>query len=107
MVEGDNEPRSLILVSEATRMLSECRSLEDVQTLHDRAAAALVYARKHRLGLEAQNHAGAILVMSDIRRGEILIDMAERGERATPETARSSTKTELDVPTLADLNTSK
>ena len=89
-------------------MLAETRDLEDVRTIRDQAEAMRVYARQHKLGIEAQNHAGAIAVEADIRRGEILKEMAEAGERATPETARSSARSELDrPPTLADLNTTK
>jgi len=47
-----------------------------------------------------------IKLLADICRGEILADMAERGERVTPETARSNSRNELDPrPTLDDLHT--
>jgi len=49
-------------------------------------------------------YTGAVLVMSDIRRGEILKEMAEEGERAMPGDA-DGTGREPSAPTLADLHT--
>ena len=100
-------PRSLANIEEATRMLAAATRLEDVREIRDKAEAMRVYARLHKLGPEAQNYAGLIAVEADIRSGELLREMAARGQRATPETARSSPKGELDRPTLADLNTTK
>ena len=78
------EPRSLALLDSATRMLAEARTLPEVRQVLDLAEAARVYAKKHHLGIEAQNHAGVIAVEATIRHGEILAQMAAAVERATP-----------------------
>jgi len=104
-VTTDIESTSLVSITAATRMLAECRTLEDVAQIHDMAMAARVYAKEHKLGLEARKHAGTIAVEADIRRGEILKDMAEQGERRYG--GDESSKSVLSLPTLADLNTTK
>jgi len=95
--------QQLAVLSEGTRMLAEARTLEDVRQVRDLAEAARVYAKAHGLGEEARNHAGAIVIEADIRRGEILREMWENGERATPSTQNEPGS----LPTLADLNTTK
>ena len=95
-------PRSLVAITEATRMLAACTTLEDVRGILDMAEAARVYAKEHRLGIEAQNHAGEIAIEADIRRGEILAEMAAQGERHHHHGVSTGT-----VLTLADLNTTK
>jgi hypothetical protein len=97
-----SEPLSLITITEATRMLAAFTSLEDVRTLRDRAEAFRVYTKEHHLGIAAQNHAGEIAIEADIRRGEILAQMAEAGERHHHHGVSTGT-----VLTLADLNTTK
>ena len=89
---------SLTLLDNATRMLAEAKTLQDFRQLHDLAEAARLYAKKHHLGLEAQNHAGTIATEADIRRGEILAQMAEADERygGRGGDRRSSTKSELE-----------
>ena len=96
--------QQLTVLEEGTRMLAEARTLEDVRQVRDLAVAARAYAKAHGLGEEARKYAGMIVVEADIRRGEILREMAENGERS--DGGRTSTKTGL-VPTLADLNTTK
>jgi hypothetical protein len=102
MLEESNPVLSLRTISEASRMLQEMRSLEDVRQIRDLAEAARAYARSHRLGLDAQNHAGAIVVEADIRQGEILKELA-LSEGGRP--SKTGTKTEPVLPTLAGLNT--
>jgi 16S rRNA G966 N2-methylase RsmD len=88
-------------------MLAEAKTLEDVRQIHDLAEAARVYAKEHKLGLEAQNYAGCIAVEADIRRGEILAQMAADGERRTSGGDYLGSETVPSSPTLADLNTTK
>ena len=101
------DTQSLVTITEATRLLAEARTLDDVAQIHDLAAAALVYARQHKLGIEAQNHAGAICIEANMRRGEILRDMARSGERASVGGDRDSAKPAPSKPILKDLNTTK
>ena len=67
-----SEVRSLVSIAEATRMLAEARSLEDVRGIRDLAEAARVYARAHALGIEAENHAADIKVLAERKAGELI-----------------------------------
>lgn len=103
----EEQTLSLIPLSQATRMLAEMRSLDEVRKLRDLAESARVYAKAHHLGIEAQNHAGVIAVEAGIRQGEILKQMLPAGERSYGGRPRK-TNTEMEFvskPTLADLNT--
>lgn len=96
------EPRSLIAISHASRMLAEAKSLDDVKQIRDLAEAARVYARAHQLGIEAENHAAEIKLRAERKGGELLVESAESGERQTggnPQLSRDATV----APTLAEL----
>lgn len=77
-----SEPLSLITITEATRMLAEARSLDDVRQLRDVAEAARVYARAHDLGLQAENHAAEIKLRAERRIAEMVRDARQAGELA-------------------------
>jgi hypothetical protein len=57
-----NENNSLALLTNATRMLSECRTIQDAKKIADMASAAKVYAKKAKLGDEAIRYANEIRV---------------------------------------------
>lgn len=99
-------PQSLATIEQATKMLAGMTNLEDVRTIKDQAEAMRVYARQHKLGLEAQNHAGKIAIEAEIRQGEILRAMAEMGQRAGLGDGAKGTKG-APLATLADLNVTK
>jgi len=61
------EPAVLAKLSQATRMLSECRTLEEVKRVRDLAEAARQYAEVHALGIEANNYAVEIKLRADLR----------------------------------------
>ena len=69
------DTNGLIILDRATQMLAEVRSVDDARDLIDLAEAARVYARKVKLGLDAQNHAAEIRLRAQRRAGEILLDM--------------------------------
>lgn len=73
----------LATLEEATRMLGECRTIDEAKKVRDLAAAARVYAREAELGFEAENYASEIKLKAEARVGEILRQMAEEGARAT------------------------
>lgn len=73
----------LAVLEEATRMLAECRTVDEAKKVRDLAAAARVYAREAELGFEAENYASEIKLKAERRVGEILRQMAAQGERAT------------------------
>jgi len=69
----------LAIMEQATRMLAECKTVDEAKDIIDKAAAAALWARKAKLGLEAQNHAAYIKLMAERKAGQILGEM-ERGQ---------------------------
>jgi len=69
----------LAIMEQATRMLAECKTVDEAKDIIDKAAAAALWARKAKLGLEAQNHAAYIKLMAERKAGQILGDL-ERGQ---------------------------
>lgn len=98
------EPYDLILVYEASRMLAEARTLDEIRVIRSFAAAAQAYAQKARLGLDAQNDAAVISIEATIRLGEVLAEMRLSGERATGYAPlRVDSQVGTPPSTLADL----
>ena len=62
----------------ATRMLSEAKSLDEIKHVMDIAEAARTYAKAAKLGLEAYNYAAEIKVRAERKAGEFLAKL-ERG----------------------------
>ena len=60
-------------LSQAEKWLAEAKSLDDIQEIHDIAIAAEAYARAHRLGLEAENHAMEVRLLAARRMGELIL----------------------------------
>lgn len=59
-------------LTEAIRLLAECKSFDEAKHYHDLAEAARQYAKVSGLGLEAQNHATEIKLRAERRMGEML-----------------------------------
>lgn len=102
-----SEPRSLIAITEATRMLNEAKTLDDVRSIRDLAEAARVYARAHALGLEAMNHAAEVKLRAERKAGELLRRTAEAGERQGQGDNQTYQRDTSAPPTLADLGISR
>ena len=66
---------SLALLSRATQMLAEVKTIDDAKYLMDIASTAKYYARKHKLGKEAVSHAREIEIKAEILLGEFLTEM--------------------------------
>lgn len=79
---------SLVVLEEATRMLAECRTVDEAKKIRNLAEAARVYARESKLGEEAQNYAAEIRLRAERRGGEILAEMLRTGERVTAANGR-------------------
>lgn len=92
------EPRSLIAISHASRMLAEAKSLDDVKSIRDMARAAEAWARSRHLGIEIENHGAEIRLRAERKGGEMLVSSAETGERVMGRPEKVS-----DAPTLSDL----
>lgn len=62
----------LTKLSQATRMLAEAKTLDEVKAILNIAEAARVYAKAAKLGLEAYNHAAEVKVRAERKAGEML-----------------------------------
>lgn len=56
-------------------MLDECRTVDEAKDIIDKAAAAQIYAKKAKLGMEAQNYAAEIKVWHERKAGELLREL--------------------------------
>lgn len=74
---------ALVKLDAARRMLAEVRSVPDAVHVADLATAATAYARRAKLGLEAQNDAAEIKVRAERLAGEMLREL-ERGQAGRP-----------------------
>ncbi len=77
------ETNKLTVLTNASRMLAEIRTVDDARHLMGLAEAARAYAKEINLGLDVQNLAAEIKLRSQRKAGAILIKMAEMGERNT------------------------
>lgn len=89
----NEEPRSVMAMEIATRMLAEIASVDDALTLIDHAELARVMARQSKLGTRAINHATVIKVRAERK----LADLVDEGQQAgviaepgRPENVRSA-----------------
>lgn len=73
------EPRELVILEEAARMLAEAKSVEELKSIRDKAELARAYIRKSRMGLELQNRAAELKLRAERKVGEFLSGMNLRG----------------------------
>jgi N6-adenosine-specific RNA methylase IME4 len=76
-------PLGMLAVEKARKILAECVRVDEAKSIRDKAAALVTYQRQQKAGEEAQNDAAEIKLRAERRIGELLIQMAEEGERAT------------------------
>lgn len=102
------EPRDLVLVSDAARMLAEAATLDEIRQVLNLAEAAKRYAKKAQLGLDAQNRAAAISLEAQAKAAEALDqaraagDLAGEGGDQKSLSARSTV-----IPTLDTIGVSR
>ena len=75
---GGGMANELIKLDQATRMLAEAKTLDEVKHIIDVAEAARVYARAAKMGLEAYNYAAEVKARAERKAGEFLVKL-ERG----------------------------
>jgi site-specific DNA-methyltransferase (cytosine-N4-specific) len=92
-------------LEQATRLLAEARTLDDVLAIRDQAEAARLYARAISRGLEAQNHAASVKILAEHKAGEIIRDMEL--SRGTILGGRSVRQPTNGAPRLSDLGISR
>lgn len=67
-----NEPRELIILTKAERMLAEAVTLDEVKHIRDTAEAARGYSKKIGISQEITIHAAAIKVKAERKLGQLL-----------------------------------
>ena len=101
------ESKSLVMLNNATKMLAEVKTIDDAKQIMDMAAAAKVYAQKHKLGREAVDYAQEIERAAFIKLGEILTEM-EKNKGGNPELQPVDHNNQLEKPvTLKEIGISK
>ena len=76
---AEDYKQGLVLLTKAGRMLAKVQNLGDATDLMSVAQAAQIYARKAKLGLDAQNKAAEIKIRAERLAGEF-IQKLERGQ---------------------------
>ena len=76
---AEDYKQGLVLLTKAGRMLAKVQNLGDATDLISIAQAAKIYARKAKLGLDAQNKAAEIKIRAERLAGEF-IQKLERGQ---------------------------
>lgn len=66
-------------LSNATRLLAECKTIDEAKEIHDIAIAARHYAKVHKLGKEASNHASEITLRAARLIGKMLQEKVKPG----------------------------
>ena len=72
---------ALVPIDAAMQALAKATTVAEVKDLRDKAEAMRAYARNVNAGLEAQNRCAEWKIRCERKGGQMLIDMAERGER--------------------------
>ena len=93
-----NFPTNLVRYDTARRALAEATRIDEVKSIGDKATAVAEYARRAK-DKALLTDCTLIKTKAQIRGGEILIEMAERGERVV----RKNMKSQAAISKLSDL----
>jgi len=72
-------PRELAVLDQASRVLAEAQSIDEIKSIRDKAEAARTYVRAARLGLELQNRAAEVKLRAERKAGQFLRSLKLRG----------------------------
>lgn len=76
---GGGKSREFALLDQASRMLAEASSLDQIKTVRDTAEAARTFAKAAKLGLELQNKAAEIKLRAERKAGTVLMELKLHG----------------------------
>jgi len=96
---------SLALLSRATQMLAEVKTIDDAKYLMDIASTAKHYARKHKLGKDAVGHAKEIEIKAEILLGKFLAEM-EKDKGGKPKSKPIYQEDRLKLTTYKEIGVS-
>lgn len=97
----------LVKLDRATQMLSECKSVPEAAQIASLAAAAALYAKEAKLGLDAINHATEIKLRAERLAGQIMQQLKkEPGKRTDLTSSNTASRSEYQN-TLDDSNTTR
>ena len=82
----------LAVLDQATRLLAQANSLEDIKTIHDKAEAVRTYAKAAQLGLGLQNRAAELKLRAERKAGASLTALRLRGGDRRSKGHRASLK---------------
>jgi hypothetical protein len=86
--------RELAVLDQASRMLEEAKSLEEIKTIRDKAEAARNYVKAAKLGLEIQNRAAEVKIRAERKAGLLLSLLSLRGGDRRSKRRRTTLKLE-------------
>jgi hypothetical protein len=90
--------QQLCVLDNARRTLATAQNLDEIKLIHDQAEAVRQYAKSAALGLEVQNWAAEVKLLSERRAGELLAGLELPGGNRKSATGKK--------PSLADLGIS-
>jgi DNA modification methylase len=101
-----NNNNALAKLTQASRMLAEAKSLDDILKIKDLAQAGIAFAKAAHLGNDSINYAKEIKTLAEYKGGIVLIEMKKRGERIGQGGDKKS-KSHDDTLILDDLGITK
>lgn len=97
---------SMVIYDNARKALAEAHRVDEVKDIRDKAIAMQIYARQAKDGAMIE-WATDIRMRAERKAGQLLGEMAERGERAVRGQAQKSHDATFQPPQLADLGVTK
>ena len=100
------ENNSLVIFTQAEKMLAEAVTIQEAKELKDLALTAADWARRKGMGEKAINHARGYALEAERKMGEMLKD-TERAKGGNPNLPTSTHRVPVEAPTLAELGLTK
>lgn len=98
-------PRELALLEQSKALLAECKTVDEVKSIRDKAEALRQYAKQQGECLEIQNAAAEIKIRAERRAGE-LIKVMPKSDGGRPKKT-SNIVLPVSPPSLADMGIDK